>query len=515
MIQASPSQAAEPPALPPATLETLPKHQFGFDQARHLLWRAGFGGTPEQIQLLASWGLDKAVDYLVDPSDIPVEEVREDLFASDIMEPLSDLERRRYRAAQARGDEEEIARFRAMRQRRQRDDRQQIRRVQLWWLERMIETPRPLEEKMTLFWHGHFATSYRKIEDSWHMFRQNQMFRSKALGNFGELLFAIIRDPAMIVYLDNQTSRVGAPNENLARELMELFSLGEGNYTEQDIKEGARALTGYTYEDDAFVFQDNNHDKGSKSILGARGQMDGDDFVTAILQKRECSRFMARKLYRFFVGDVPMDPERTSREQNRFIDQLAGVMLRSRYEIAPVLKSLFRSAHFYHESIVGQQIKSPVQLVVGAARSLLTPTRDLNVLVDALDLMGQNILFPPSVKGWDGGRSWINTSTMFVRQNILSYMLTGRMPVGTDRNAREERYDGEALLASLLAADPAAKGDPKRVVEYLLRFTTGRSPTGARDELEAFVASHGGRVSGDILTALLLLITAMPEYQLC
>ncbi len=516
MIRVSPGQKnTDEPGTPPATLEVLPRNQFGFEQARHLLWRAGFGGTPEQIQLLASWGLDKAVDYLVDPSDIPVEEVREDLFKADIMQPLSDLERRRYRAAQQRGDEEEIARFRAMRQRRQRDDRRQIRRMQLWWLQRIIETPRPLEEKMTLFWHGHFATGYRKIEDSWHMFRQNQVFRSKAMGNYGELLFEIIRDPAMIVYLDNQTSRVGAPNENLARELMELFSLGEGNYTEQDIKEGARALTGYTLEDDAFVYQDNNHDKGSKNILGVRGQMDGDDFVTAILQRRECSRFMARKLYRFFVASVPLDPEQSSPEANRFINNLAGVMLRSRYEIAPVLRSMFRSAHFYHESIIGQQIKSPVQLVVGAARSLLTPTRDLNVLIDAMDLMGQNILFPPSVKGWDGGRSWINTSTMFVRQNILSYLLTGRMPVGSDRNANKEKYDGEALLASLLAADPTAKGDPARVVEYLLRFTTGRVPSEARDELEAFVNSHGGRVTGDILTGLLLLISAMPEYQLC
>ncbi len=499
----------------PATLTPLPEEEFGYEQARHLLWRAGFGGTPEQIELLARWGLDRAVDTLIDVHETPVEPVREDLFDKDIMRPASASERRAYRAALRQGDEETVARFRAERQRRQRSDRRQMRRIQAWWLERLIETPRPLEEKMTLFWHGHFATSYRKIEDSWHMFRQNQFFRAHALGNFGDLLFGIIRDPAMIRYLDNQASRAGAPNENLARELMELFSLGEGNYSEQDIKEGARALTGYTYEDDEFVFNENNHDKGSKTILGMRGPLDGDDFVRAILQRRECSQFMARKLYRFFVHDVAMDPHACDRDTNRYIGQLAQVMLRSRYEIAPVLRAIFRSAHFYHPSIMGEQIKSPVQLVVGAARSLLTPTRDLYVLLDALDLMGQALFYPPSVKGWDGGRAWINTSTMFVRQNTLSYMLTGTMPQGHDRSGEEERYDGEALLGSLLSAQPDARGDPARVVDYLLRFTIGRSPSSARQELEAFVRAHGGRVTGDILTGLLLLITAMPEYQLC
>lgn len=500
---------------PPRGLEPLREDAFGFDEARHLLLRAGFGGTPEQVQMLAGWGPKGAVEHLVDVAKAPAEPVAAATFDSSIMRPATEEEIRRYRLALRNQDEETIAAFRRERERRQANDRRQMRELRRWWLTRMIETPRPLEEKMTLFWHGHFATSYRKIENSWHMFRQNQLFRSKALGNYGELLFAIIRDPAMLAYLDNQASREGNPNENLARELMELFSLGEGNYTERDIKEGARALTGYTFNAEGFTFVDANHDKGSKNILGRSGRLDGDGFVRAILEQRACSRFMARKLYRFFVADVPENERATDPSQQRVIDEMASVMLRSRYEVAPVLRALFRSAHFYQPQIMGQQVKSPTQLVVGAARSLLAPTRDLDTLLEAMDLMGQNLFFPPSVKGWDGGRSWINTSTLFVRQNVLSYMLTGRKTQGYERGAEGERWDGSALLASLHAADPSARDDAGRTVDFLLRFMLGRVPADGRTRLLAFVDDHGGRVSGDMLTALVLLVTAMPEYQLC
>jgi len=499
----------------PGSLSPLRAERFGYDEARHLLWRAGFGGTPAQIQTLASWGLDKAVEHLVDYRSVPFEPVEPDEFDKDIMRPPTESERRAYQRARERQDEETLARFRLERQRRQRSDREQMRRLRLWWLERMIETPRPLEEKMALFWHGHFATSYRKIEDSYHMFLQNQRFRAQAVGNFGELLFEIIRDPAMLRYLDNDRSRKGRPNENLARELMELFSLGEGHYTERDIKEGARALTGYTFEDDEFVFREGNHDAGAKRILGVSGRLDGDDFCKAILVQRACSTFMATKLYRFFVADVPDDLREADPAVRRAIGDLADTMLRARYEIAPVLKRLFTSEHFYHESVRLEQIKSPVQLVVGAVRSLLTPVRDLSILADALDLMGQNLFFPPSVKGWEGGRSWINTSTLFVRQNILSYLLTGRTPSGYDPSARTDPYDPSPLLSELRNADPKAPSDPERLVDYLLRFTLGRSPSGARPELTEFVRSHGGEPSRSVVTGTLLLISAMPEYQLC
>jgi uncharacterized protein (DUF1800 family) len=334
-------------------------------------------------------------------------------------------------------DEETIARYRLMQQNRERLDRLQARDMQRWWIKRMIETPRPLEEKMTLFWHGHFATSFRTIENSYHMFQQNMLFRKFAVGNFGELLFQIIRDPAMIAYLNNNQSRKGKPNENLAREIMELFSLGIGSYTEKDIKEGARALTGFTFDDDTFVLRTNDHDTGGKTILGDSGNWDGDDFVKIILQQKACSQFIARKLYKYFVADIPpLEAAEGDRHMDtatrRAIDDLASTMRGSKYEIKPVLRRMFLCEHFYDPQIRNQQIKSPVQLVVGAVRSLNTPLRDPGIVVDALDLMGQNVFMPPSVKGWDGGRSWVNTSTLYVRQNILAFLLTGKKPQGYD-----------------------------------------------------------------------------------
>jgi uncharacterized protein (DUF1800 family) len=502
-----------------APLDPIKAQDFGYDQARHLLWRAGFGGTPAQIQLLAGWGPERAVDYILDVEKVPTPAVEADRFDKDIMRPPSPEEEGAYRRARRSQDENILAELRAQQQERERRDRMQVREVQRWWLTRMIESPRPLEEKMTLFWHGHFATSFRTIENSYHMFMQNELFRRNAVGNFGELLFAIVRDPAMLAYLDNNDSRKERPNENLARELMELFSLGVGNYGEGDIKEGARALTGYGFRDDEFVFQRDNHDPNPKTILGEKGPMDGDGFVRAILGQRACSRFIAGKLYSFFVADVPIEGVASGAapdaEAGAVVKQLSATFLSARYEVKPVLRRLFLSQHFYSEPVVNQHIKSPVELVVGAVRSLNTPVRDLSLLLDAMDLMGQSILMPPSVKGWVGGRAWINTSTLFVRQNILAFLLTGKKARGYDVNVAEEKFDPMPLLGELAQARPGDEARPEPVIDYLLRFTLGRAPDHARDALRPLAADTGGRVTSDLVTAWLLLITAMPEYQLC
>ncbi|MEZ6241840.1 MAG: DUF1800 domain-containing protein [Phycisphaerales bacterium] len=498
----------------PTHLKPIHPRDFGYEQARHLLLRAGFGGTPSQIQTLAGWGPEKAVDYLLNYESIPEDAGREDAFDKDIMRPPTRAEQEAYRAAQRAQDENALAQFRLRRQQAQRQDRQQMGEVQRWWLEKMIESPRPFQEKMVLFWHGHFATSYRTIENSYHMLKQNELFRAHAAGNFGELLFQIIRDPAMLAYLDNNDSSKREPNENLARELMELFSLGEGAYSERDIKEGARALTGYTFEDDEFVFNEENHDSGSKRILGASGAMDGDDFCRAILGQRACPEFIASKLYRFFARYVPTNPRDQDQDTRTIVRQLASTMIKAKYELRPVMRQLFLSEHFYHPSVVGEKIKSPTELVVGAVRSLNTPVRDLAILNDALNLMGQSLFYPPSVKGWDGGRAWINTSTMFVRQNILAFLLTGKKPVGYDALADENKYDPTPLLDALEKGDPGASSDPGKVVDYMLRLTLGRAPQHAHDTLTKFVDEHGG-VRPPVVTGALLLVTAMPEYQLC
>ncbi|MEM1184100.1 MAG: DUF1800 domain-containing protein [Planctomycetota bacterium] len=501
------------PAKLPTGLDPIRDEDFGFDEARHLLLRAGFGGTPAQIQGLASMGARGAVDYLLNVDDVPFRDVNAADFDKDIMRPPTEEEQAAYRQARRTRDENALAAFRERRQQAQGRDRRQVRQMQRWWIERMIETPRPLEEKMTLFWHDHFATSYRTIENSYHMFQQNQLFRAHGLGNFGYLLHQIIKDPAMIAYLDNDNSRKNQPNENLARELLELFSMGVGNYTERDIKEGARALTGYTFEDDEFAFRDRDHDNGYKQILGARGSLDGEGFVNAILAESACGEFIAFKLYDQFCLHVLNGAHDDERAVRGTVRELGRELRTNRYEIRPTLRKLFLSEHFYHPRVAAQRIKSPVELVISAVRSLNTPVRDMQVLIDALELMGQEVMFPPSVKGWDGGRTWINTATLFTRQNTMNYLLTGQLPEGR-RGERATGYDPMPLLEPLATMDPAGATDPERVSSYLLSLTLGRADSHRIDELTSFCIANGGDVNSSMVTGMLVLISAMPEYQL-
>lgn len=488
--------------------------EFGYEQARHLLLRAGFGGTPEQIRALTTMGPEGAVDLLLEVERVPYAEDGASAFETGLIVALTPEEREQYRRAARQGDEETLAKFRRLQQQMERSDRQQIERMQRWWLTRMIETPRPLEEKLTLFWHGHFAASHRKVENSEQMLAQNRLFRSNAVGDYSRMLFGIVRDPAMLAYLDNQNSSKRRPNENLARELMELFSLGEGQYGETDIQEGARALTGYSFDGAEFVFRPEAHDDGAKTILGRTGPLDGEGFVQAILEQPACPRFIALKLYRFFVDqDTPDDPRDSSSSTQQAIKAIASDIRSSGYSIRPALRRLFLSQHFYDPANSANQIKSPVELVVGAVRTLGTPVRDLGVLNDALDRMGQDLFFPPSVAGWEGGRTWINTSTLFVRQNILVYLLTGRTPVGVDALAHTQRYDPTPLLGELARAAPGAERDPERVAEYLVRLTLG-APGLPRAATLAQFARERGALTPDIITAMLAFATAAPEYQL-
>ncbi len=498
----------------PEHLRPLPAEDFDYRAAQHLLARAGFGGTPAEIRELADLGLDAAVDRLVRFEDAPPPDpgaARE--FRADIMTPPSPAERRRYREARQRGDEAAVAAFRRRRQQTQRADRAQLRAIRHWWLERMATTPRPLEERMTLFWHGHFATGYRAIEDSWHMAVQNQLFRNHALGSFKDLTHRIIRDPAMLRYLDNHRNVARNPNENLARELMELFTLGEGNgYGERDIKEAARALTGHHFRDDAFVFRPRLHDDGVKRILGRSGRFDGDDLVDLLFAQPAASEFLVLKLYRFLVHDLPggeIDPPR-----RRFLAALATEFRRSDFHVGRLLRTLLRSAHFHHPSNRTARIKSPVELAIGTVRTLGTPLRSLRAADDALGAMGQDLLEPPSVRGWPGGRTWINTSTLFVRQSYATYLLTGIRPRAWGWPDDRTPYAAARLVEPLLELEPGGP-DPETAAAYLLHHALGAPPHPDRVRtIGGFLAERGGRLDDDVLTGALCLVAGLPEYQL-
>jgi uncharacterized protein (DUF1800 family) len=493
-------------------LKPLPEKSFDEDAARHLLARAGFGGTPEQVRALAGLGLTRAVDALVDYEGRAYPDPDAEEFDADILKPLTDEERQTIFRARRSNDQATLQKFERERNRRQAADRDQMREMQKWWLRRMIQSPRPLEEKMTLFWHGHFANGYRTVEESWNMYRQNQLFRRFATGNFAQLVRQVIRDPAMIKYLDNNENRKGRPNENLARELMELFTLGEGRgYTENDIKEGARALTGLTFTDNEPRFEASQHDDGTKTILGYTGAFDADGFVNLILARKECPQFICEKLYRFMVNDGPGG---FSKEQQAFIEALAKLFVQRKGELKPVLKALLASEHFHHPANRGAIIKSPIQLIVQAVRQFHVPVRELSVLNSAAELMGQELFQPPNVKGWDGGRTWINTSTLFTRQNLLVYMLTGRTPRTREWEASTDGFDATHLVEAVRPASGTV--DVTSGVAWLMRCSL---PVPAETARTAAVVqslqARGMRLDNTGIIEALCLITAMPEYQLC
>ncbi|MAE67562.1 MAG: hypothetical protein CMJ18_25170 [Phycisphaeraceae bacterium] len=491
------------------SLSPIPARRFRFAEARPLLGRAGFGGTPAQISALQKMGPERAVRLFIDAATSDDPDGTGDVEAvvdPDIIAPLSRDQRRQRQRARREGDEAVIAKFRAQRQRRRTADRDQMQQLRTWWMSRLIATARPLREKLVLLWHSHFASNFRTVRDSNLMYLQNATFRRHACGNFGNLALEIVRDPAMIRFLNNNANRKRKPNENLARELMELFTLGEGHYSERDIKQGARALTGYTTYDNDFNFNARIHDEGEKTILGRTGDFDGDDFVRIILGRKQCARFVCTKLYRQFVAD----DETIDRPAELVIERMARLLAEQRYEMAPVLRKLFLSRHFYDRAIMGARIKSPVQLVSGTIRALRTPVRDVSLLVDAAASMGQHLFDPPSVAGWPGGRSWINTSTLFVRQNLTTYLITGKLPYEHDWKRSEMNYDPMFLLNGM--ERPA----PEPVVDHLLSsLLSVQIATDRRRQLIEFASAGDGRITADRLVGLLALITSMPEYQLC
>jgi uncharacterized protein (DUF1800 family) len=309
--------------------------------------------------------------------------------------------------------------------------------IQGFWMQRMIATTRPLQEKMTLFWHTILCSGDSKLDHPETMDTHIDMVREKALGRYPDLLVALSRDPAMIIYLDNRYSHKDSINENYGRELLELFSMGVGNYTEDDVKMAARAFTGWTlapamnsfipYQRHAFKFQydPEDHDDGEKVFLGQRGRFNGDDIINIIARQPATARFIARHLYDFFVADEVQVPawQTTPPRDPAAVNVLADAYLQSDYDIRSVLRVLFNSDFFKDESVWYARVKSPVEVVVGTMRLVgdhLTPAPGIESLVGAAGGMGQILLNPPSVEGWHGGKEWINSGALVNRVNFVA-----------------------------------------------------------------------------------------------
>ena len=361
------------------------------------------------------------------------------------------------------------------------------------WVYRLLYTPNQLLEKTTLFWHGHFATGAEKVKNARMMWNQNQLLRNHALGNFADLAQRIAQDPAMLIYLDSAINRKAHPNENFARELMELFCLGEGNYTEADVLELARCFTGWEVKNDKFRKNRYQHDTGNKSVLQQVGDFDGEDGVRIVLSQPSTELFLARKLYRFFVSDEPQPSDDLLRP-------LANTFRQSELQIAPVIQQILGSNLFFSEHAVARKIRSPVELIIGTLRSL-EATTNTQLIAQGLLNIGQGLFFPPNVKGWDGGRAWINSSTLLGRSNLIADILA----------SDATRFDGQSLTEYLKKQNVQTTVEAVSFFEQRLLATPLDAVT--RDQLETAISENSNN-SEQKLRSLLHSLTSLPVCQL-
>jgi len=423
LIAAASLTANAAPSIWQDSLEPIPASEWSRDRAAHLLDRAGFGGTPTEIARLAAMSPREAVRSLVYyraiQNSLPP---FDDSGAFDAgLDPFAPSRPAATDLAKASGEALGVkAKPAGNRKLQQVADRYlywkrvtklETERVAYWWANRMLTTQRPLEEKMALFWHGHFATGDEKVQDYRKMLQQNELLRAKATDNFRDLLIAVSQDPAMLASLDAGVNVKGAPNENFAREIMELFTMGVGNYTEKDIQEAARAFTGWNYQGLDFVVNLPQHDDGVKTVLGRSGNFDGVQVIDIILAHPVTSEYIADKLYRYFVREDVTPALRV---------KLGKLLRDTHFEIAPFLETVFASCDFYSDASVGTRIKPPVELAVSTYRKLglmeVPGIPDFNVLTEA---MGQKLLNPPNVAGWASGTSWITPGLLLVRGNFV------------------------------------------------------------------------------------------------
>lgn len=424
----------------------------------HLLRRTAFGASPAELARAVARGFEGTVEALLDVDSGP-----------EMADPAM-----------------EIPNF----------DPDRIASQQQRWVYRLVGSPKPLQEKMTLFWHSHFATANSKVNNARWMWNQNELFRRHALGNFRTLVHEVAKDPAMMRWLDTVVSKKGRPNENFARELFELFTLGIGNYTEDDIKEAARAFTGWEVRNDAFFFNRAQHDTGQKTIFGQTGAFTGEQVIDLAVAHPATARHLATKLFIHFVHDQPSAST---------IDRLARLFTESGYELKPLVRAILLSPEFSSEAAYHAKIKSPVDFVIGAVKTLGIPA--FPQLATTLAALGQALFNPPTVKGWPEGTEWISASSLLARQNFANQLVTGR-------NAARKPWIAPVEELAAFGIDT----DEDIVDFYLNVLVDGDVTPSMRNALLTYLAS-GSRAPGrrgwdGKVRGLIHLIMASPVYQL-
>ena len=462
----------------------------GLGLMAHLLRRAGFGATLQELEEYQAKGYEATLEELLHPEDAP--EWNDDLV-------------RRYHT-----DQNSVMYFES---------------AQSYWMYKMINSKRPLEEKIALFWHGLFATAYGKLNHAKGVFNQTDTFRRHGLGAFHNILMELSRDPAMVFWLDNKDNHKDAPNENYGRELLELFSMGIGNYTEDDVKSCARAFTGWTIAnqeymsvraardsiwpsgriDWQFEYRPEDHDETEKRFLGQTGNFNGEDIIDIIAMHPATSWFIAGKLYNFFVSDTPNEEA---------IGFLAEEFRKSNGDIRSVLRALFLSDYFKSEDVWYSRIKSPAELVVGTAKlagSYQTPQWDITNLSNDANFMGQEILNPPTVEGWHTGTEWVDTGTLVERVNSAALIIGDARQPGVQAmiqrlKDRQDTYQPEELVdACLLLAGglQVSEGTRQRLVEFAANWGE-----------VSFTPEDAVPCSEQRVVELLQVILATREYQM-
>ena len=448
-------------------LSPMPATEWNYDRAAHLLAHAGFGGTPQDIQALADAGLERAVHTLVHYEGIPnpkmvafVESGLWDPTLNGFPESRPEATDRALRTGRSMGVERKPAGNRPVQPVSDRffywlrATMLETRRLGYWWANRMLQTTHPVEEKMALLWHGHFATHENKVRDYRKMLQQITLFETGATGNLRELALRVAQNPAMLYFLDAQYNIQGAPNENFAREVMELFTMGVGNYSEKDVREAARAFTGWYFDNLTFKVDPARHDAGEKTFLGRTGQFDGVEAIRIIFEQPVTAEYLAGKIYRFLVRSELSPGLKT---------KLGAVLRSSDYEVKPLLTAIFSSKDFYSQASYGAHIKGPVEHMVAMMKHLgvdsMPGVPDFNQSTIA---MGQHLLNPPSVAGWAGGTAWITPGLLIERGNIARDVLIPDMTgfrdwnftSGTDDVLGRRLRDGYDVGAATAVSDP-------------------------------------------------------------
>ena len=540
VIATAPALAMAPPDGQD-DLRPIAESQWTAASAAHLLQRAGFGGRPDEVAELTRLGPREAVRQLVRWQSVPDNFVPFD--ESDLhdasLEPFPASRPATTDAAKRDGQAIGVAAKPAGNNRRLqpvtnkffywlRASRLETHRLSYWWAQRMLVTPRPLQEKLALFWHGHFATSEEKVRDYRKMLLQNMLFREKGNGSFRELMIGVAQDPAMLAFLDAGVNVKGAPNENFAREIMEMFTLGVGHYSEHDIRESARAFTGWNAQDLTFTIDAARHDDGIKKVLGREGPLDGIDVIDILLAQPAASEFIAGKLYMYFVRQDLSHAMRTA----------LGARLRaSGYDIADLLETIFLSRDFYSPASVASRVRPPVELVVSTYRQAglkqVPGVPDFNEVTESL---GQKLFYPPTVAGWAQGRSWITPGLLIARSNFaydmvypdINFVPPDRYPAGDYkiRDLSEKLALGiDVSTATKIEGNDMSSMSNQmadRDEEFNTRLASYRGwqmavervkpipRTTARLELTRMVLADRCRTAGDAVDALLRRFVAAP-----